>query len=149
MFHLIVTNDEEVVRFARERGAGVFTAEKAPEGFDQDVVIHSSAMKPGEILRKLGVKAHIKGYTYLKYVLEKCANDPEYKNKGITKEIYPECAKHFNTTPSRVERGIRHALEASFQSAPEKYAEIFGGTFYKQPTNSEFIGLISEYFANE
>lgn len=150
MFHLIVTNDPELVKKARECGAGVFTAEKCPEGV-ATLVAHTTgqrALNAYELLRKLDVRPNIKGYDYLKFLMEKCAQDPSYHSGMITKEIYPECAKKFNTTLSRVERAIRHALELSFGKAPEKYSEVFGGTFKKVPTNSQFIGLVSEYFAN-
>ncbi len=147
MFRLIVTNDEEVVRFARERGAGVFTAEQFPESVEQVVV--EKDIEPSnvayDLLRALNIKPNIKGYHYIKYMMEMCENDPTYHAKPTTKEIYPDCAKRFDTKPNRVERAVRHAIEGSFDSDPEKYSEIFGGEFPKEPTNSEFIGLISEY----
>lgn len=150
MFHLIVTNDAKLVKMARECGAGVFTAEKFPEEAMpvRTKKTHSNAMRPHEILQKLDVNPNIKGYHYLRYIMEKCEMNPHYHEKSITKEIYPECAKEFDTTSSRVERAIRHALDLSFERVPEKFSEIFGGTFAKVPTNSEFIGVVSEYFVN-
>lgn len=150
MFRLIVTNDEEVVKFARERGAGVFTAEQFPERIVPVVVEKGDGQTnmAYEFLRALGVKPNIKGYQYIKFLIEMCEVDLTYHTKPITKEIYPECAKKFRTTPSRVERAIRHAIEGSFREAPKKYSAIFGRAFGKEPTNSEFIGLISEYIAN-
>ena len=150
MCYLIVTNDEELVEIARERGAGVFAAEKAAEGL-QTVEVRETKpgiMTPYEILRHLGVKSNNKGYHYLKYLAEKCKMEPEYRAKAITKDIYPECAKRFDTTSSRVERAIRHALVISFESNPQAYSEVFGGRFVRVPTNTEFLGLVSEYFAN-
>lgn len=150
MFYLIVTNDKKVVEFARKHGAGIFTSEKLPEG-TSPVVVRTSERKPMgvyELLQKLGVRPNIKGYDYLKFLMEKCESDAEYRKRAIIKEIYPECAEKFDTTPSRVERAIQHALEQSFVKAPEKYSEVFGGEFKEKPTNSEFIGLVSEYFAN-
>ena len=150
MFRLIVTNDEEVVKFARERGAGIFAAEKSPEGFTprMDEPAPCDGSKIYRLMRALDFNMKNKGYVYIKFLMEKCEADPKYHEKAITKEIYPDCAKQFETTPDRVERAIRHELHLSFKKVPEKYSEIFGGTFTRVPMNSEFIGLVSEYFAN-
>ena len=150
MFHLIVTNDEEVVRFARGRGAGVFMADRLPEG-TAPVAAQVTGQKSSmvhELLRRMDVRPNIKGYDYLKFLMEKCEQDYSYHKRSFTKVIYPECAEKFHTTSSRVERAIRHALTLSFEKAPEKYSEVFGGKFTSAPTNSEFIGLVSEYFVN-
>lgn len=150
MFRLIVTNDEEVVRFARERGAGVFSAEKFPESVEQVVVEkgNNPSTMGYALLRALNVKPNVRGYQYLKFVIEMCEQDPAYHTKPTTKEIYPDCAKQFDTTGGRVERAIRNAIEVSFHDNPGKYSEIFGGKFIKAPTNSEFIALVSEYIVN-
>ena len=148
MFHLIVTNDQEVVNFARERGAGIFTAEKLPEGISHAEVKDPVAdnAKIYELLRQLDIRSNNRGYYYLKYVMEKCLEDPDYSKNQITNVLYPECAREFGTTSGRVERAIRHVIEVSFANVPENYSKIFGGKFYKKPTNSEFICLVSEYF---
>lgn len=150
MFQLIVTNDEEVVKFARERGAGVFTAEKCPEEITTvtDHMTSRTVLNVHELLRELNIKPNIKGYRFIKFLMERCEADPDYHKRAITREIYPECAERFDTTPTSVERTIRHALDQSFGEVPEKYSQIFGGTFTKAPTNSELIGLVSEYFVN-
>jgi len=149
MFRLIVTNDEEVVKFARARGAGVFTASKLPEDFATSQLKENggNTLKVYDLLRQLNVKPNIKGYQYIKFLMEQCQKYPGYHELGITSDIYPECAEKFDTAPSRVERAIRHALMLSFETASHKYSEIFGGRFTKVPTNSEFIGLVAEYFA--
>ena len=100
-----------------------------------------------DLFRALNIKPNINGYHYLKCLMEMWEQDPNYLTRPITKELYPDCARKFGTTASHVERAIRHAIELSFDSNPEKYSEIFGGDFPKEPTNSEFIGLISEYIA--
>ncbi len=150
MFRLIVTNDEEVVQFAKEHGAGIFTAEQLSEDFvsGQGEEKKTEEDKVYFLLRMLAIPPNVKGYRYLKFVMEQCQKDPDYHTKSITKGIYPDCAKQFASTATRVERAIRHALELSFWKFPEKYSEVFGGTFKKAPTNSEFIGLVSEYFVN-
>lgn len=151
MFRLIVTNDEEVVQFARERGAGVFTAEKSPEEFApaEGKAKESEVSKVYFLLRVLDIRPNIKGYHYIKFMMEQCQNHPDYHKRSLTKEIYPECANRFNTTVNRVERTMRHALTLSFEKTPESYSAVFGGRFTKAPTNSEFIGLVAEYFANK
>lgn len=147
MIHVIVTNDSEMVRLATERGAVVFITEKFSESVEPVEKANASSDVVYDLLRALNIKPNIKGYHYIKFMMERCENNPTYHTKPITKEIYPECANQFSTTPNRVERAVRHAIEMSFDSDPEKYSEIFGGEFQKEPTNSEFIGLISEYIA--
>ena len=150
MFYLIVTNDEKLVRLAREYGAGVFTANQCPEGAISVATQKTSgnSLKTYELLQALNVKPNVKGYNYLKFVMEKCEADPEYHNRSFTKEIYPECAGEFKTTATRVERAIFSALSSSFEEVPEKYSVIFGREFKKKPTTSEFIGCVAAYFAN-
>jgi len=150
MFHLIVTTDPELVKKARECGAGVFTAEQFPEGASMGAarVTGQKSSKSHALMRMLDIRPNIKGYDYIKYMIEKCEADHSYHKRSFTKEIYPECAEKFSTTKSRVERAVRHAVELSFDKAPEKYTAVFGGKFKKAPKNSEFISLIAEYFVN-
>ena len=154
MFRLIVTNDEEVVKFARERGAGVFIAEKLPEGLElaegkeKETETEDEVSKVYFLLRELDIRPNIKGYQYLKFVMEQCRKDSGYHAKSITKEIYPDCAQRFATTPSRVERAIRHAIEVAWDRGnPDVLSDFFGYTILGskgKPTNSEFIALIAD-----
>lgn len=100
-----------------------------------------------ELLRRVGVPAHVKGYTYLKDALDICYSDKNYLD-GITKRLYPAIAKRERTTPSRVERAIRHAIEISCsRDDMETFQKIFGYTIDAnrgKPTNSEFIATLTE-----
>ena len=111
-----------------------------------------SQRKITKILHVLGVPSHIKGYIYIRESINIMYNSPEMVG-GITKEIYPEIAKKFNTTPSRVERAIRHAIEISWNRGDyDTMDEIFGHSvdFDKsKPTNSEFIATIADHLRME
>ncbi len=99
-----------------------------------------------KIIQDIGVPAHIKGYLYLRESINIVINDIEYLG-AVTKELYPAVADKFNTTPSRVERAIRHAIEVAWNRGNlESIDQIFGYTVNNnkgKPTNSEFIALIS------
>lgn len=98
------------------------------------------------MLRRLGVPAHIKGYGYLVEAISLMYEDDTYKS-AITKRLYPDIAKKNNTTASRVERAIRHAVEIGMDRGDDEYfAEIFSYTCSAdrgKPTNSEFIACLS------
>ena len=100
-----------------------------------------------EILHNLGVPAHIKGYQYLREAILVTVNDPDLIN-SITKTLYPQVAKTFQTTPSRVERAIRHAIEVAWDRGDlDTLQRFFGYTVSNtkgKPTNSEFIALIAD-----
>ena len=91
--------------------------------------------------------AHIKGYQYLREAIIMVVNDIEVINQ-ITKSLYPQIAKRFKTTPSRVERAIRHAIEVAWGRGQQEAVEsIFGYTISAskgKPTNSEFIAMIAD-----
>ena len=99
------------------------------------------------VIQSIGVPAHIKGYQYLREAIQMTIEDRE-TNSAITKVLYPTIAKKYQTTPSRVERAIRHAIEVTFSRGPvEPKEEMFGYTIgygKGKPTNSEFIALIAD-----
>ncbi len=99
------------------------------------------------IIHEIGVPAHIKGYQYLRDAIILCVNDMEMLN-SITKILYPTIAKRQQTTPSRVERAIRHAIEVAWSRGKmDTIDELFGYTVSTgkgKPTNSEFIALIAD-----
>lgn len=99
------------------------------------------------IIHEIGVPAHIKGYQYLREAIMMVVNDIDIINQ-ITKQLYPEIAKRFKTTPSRVERAIRHAIEVAWGRGDGDTVEsIFGYTVSAakgKPTNSEFIAMIAD-----
>jgi len=99
------------------------------------------------IIHEVGVPAHIKGYQYLREAIIMVVKDIDVINQ-ITKSLYPQIAYKFNTTPSRVERAIRHAIEVAWGRGDQKTVEnIFGYTISAakgKPTNSEFIAMIAD-----
>ena len=99
------------------------------------------------IIHEIGVPAHIKGYQYLREAIIIAVDDMEVIN-AITKVLYPQVAKTFQTTPSRVERAIRHAIEVAWDRGDlDTLQRFFGYTVSNtkgKPTNSEFIALIAD-----
>ena len=99
------------------------------------------------MIHEIGVPAHIKGYQYLREAIMMAIEDMDILN-AITKQLYPEISKKFDTTPSRVERAIRHAIEVAWSRGKmDTIDKIFGysiNTGKGKPTNSEFIALIAD-----
>ena len=99
------------------------------------------------IIHEVGVPAHIKGYQYLREAIIMSVNNMDMLN-SITKILYPSIAKKFQTTPSRVERAIRHAIEVAWSRGKmDTLDDLFGYTISNgkgKPTNSEFIALITD-----
>ncbi|WP_079708549.1 sporulation transcription factor Spo0A [Paraliobacillus ryukyuensis] len=99
------------------------------------------------IIHEIGVPAHIKGYMYLREAITMVYNDIELLG-SITKVLYPDIAKKFNTTASRVERAIRHAIEVAWSRGNiESISSLFGYTVNvskAKPTNSEFIAMVAD-----
>ena len=113
-------------------------AEKTEEDLETDVT---------EIIHEVGVPAHIKGYQYLRDAIVMSVKDMDMLN-SITKVLYPTIAKKYQTTPSRVERAIRHAIEVAWsRGRMDTLDGMFGYTINRgkgKPTNSEFIALITD-----
>lgn len=99
------------------------------------------------IFLSVGIPAHIKGYHFLREAIRMVYYEPELISR-ITKELYPGIAKRFNTTPSKVERAIRHAIEVSWMRGKiENVNKLFGFNVYgknDKPTNGEFIALVAD-----
>lgn len=99
------------------------------------------------IIHEVGVPAHIKGYQYLREAIMMVVNDIDVINQ-ITKQLYPQIANKYHTTPSRVERAIRHAIEVAWgRGQADTVESIFGYTVSAikgKPTNSEFIAMIAD-----
>lgn len=100
-----------------------------------------------DMIHEIGVPAHIKGYQYLREAIMLSVKDMEMLN-SITKLLYPSIAAKYQTTPSRVERAIRHAIEVAWsRGRMETLDALFGYTINTgkgKPTNSEFIALITD-----
>ena len=99
------------------------------------------------IIHDVGVPAHIKGHQYLRDAIVMSMKDNEMLN-GITKVLYPAVAEKYRTTPSRVERAIRHAIEVAWgRGKIDTLQNVFGYTINMgkgKPTNSEFIAMIAD-----
>lgn len=100
-----------------------------------------------DIIHEVGVPAHIKGYIYIREAITMVYEDIELLG-AITKILYPDIAKKYKTTPSRVERAIRHAIEVAWNRGNiESLSKLFGYTINvakAKPTNSEFIAMIAD-----
>ena len=123
---------------------GSRTPAAAPEAKADNASLESVVT---DIIHEIGVPAHIKGYQYLREAIILTINDMDAIN-AVTKVLYPEVAKKFSTTPSRVERAIRHAIEVAWDRGDvETLQKFFGYTvsgIKGKPTNSEFIAMIAD-----
>lgn len=112
--------------------------------FGRDAVIERGVTA---VMHGLGIPAHIKGYQFLRTAITKTIYDPDMINY-VTKSLYPTVARAHGTTPSRVERAIRHAIEVAWDRGDvETLTSYFGYTISRQrgkPTNSEFIAMIAD-----
>ena len=150
----------QMVMQAMEQGAAYFMAKPCEAGSLLERM--RQAVRNGEteeespvalerlvtsIIHEVGVPAHIKGYQYLREAIILAVNDDEIMN-SVTKLLYPTVAKTFKTTPSRVERAIRHAIEVAWDRGDvDVLNSYFGYTIQNsrgKPTNSEFIAMISD-----
>ncbi len=147
-----------IERQAIENGASYFLTKP----FDPEMlfsVVRSVVRKPSqpdstdaeimatEIIQQIGVPAHIKGYHYLRTSILNAIKDRTVMN-CVTKNLYPQIAEFYDTTPSRVERAIRHAIEIAWSRGNGAViSSIFGCTidsYRGRPTNSEFIALVAD-----
>ena len=127
---------ERIVQFA-----SIHTSPVSKNGVkDLEVVV-------SQIMHQIGVPAHIRGYQYLREAIILSISDSEMIS-SVTKILYPTVAKTFKTTPSRVERAIRHAIEVAWDRGDvDVLSSYFGYTIQNErgkPTNSEFIAMISD-----
>lgn len=135
---LEATTKTETVGKIHELGKENFLKKEREKSLEQIV---------SDVIRKLGVPAHIKGYCYMREAIIMCIEDP-HAIESVTKTLYPDVAKKFSTTSSRVERAIRHAIEVAWTRGDLSYIqEIFGYTVSSEkgkPTNSEFIAMLAD-----
>lgn len=122
-------------------------AEKAAGSIKKLDLSGGIELKVTEILHQIGVPAHIKGYHYLRDSIIMSVERPEVIN-AVTKQLYPSVAKKYETTSSRVERAIRHAIEVAWDRGDvDVLNSYFGYTIHisrGKPTNSEFIAMIAD-----
>lgn len=99
------------------------------------------------LIRSLGIPAHIKGYRYIRTAVLECLNSHMFL-ESMTKSLYPRVAEIYQTTPARVERAIRHAIETAWDRKDKEVMSSFFGcnidNFQSRPTNSEFIALAAD-----
>ncbi|NLO98227.1 MAG: sporulation transcription factor Spo0A [Peptococcaceae bacterium] len=114
----------------------------APVGRGVNISVEVTTM-----MHQLGIPAHVKGYQYIRDAILMVIEDVSLLG-AVTKELYPAIAKKYNTAPSRVERGIRHAIELAWERGHmETLKRIFGYSMNierQKPTNSEFIALLAD-----
>lgn len=132
---------------AKEEKVSRFVIEPSGEGKTNKMAEHDLEQDVTDMIHEIGVPAHIKGYQYLREAIMMAVEDIDMLN-SITKVLYPTIAKKFQTTPSRVERAIRHAIEVAWsRGRMETLDALFGYTVNTgkgKPTNSEFIALIAD-----
>ena len=157
-------NSEEMIRKVSEYGVTYFLLkpydlcdlekriletvnEETKENKNINIYHNNLQISVTKILHELGVPSHIKGYQYIREGIILIYNNPKLIG-GITKELYPEISNKFNTTVSRVERAIRHAIEVSWNRGDWNLMdEIFGHSVdvdKAKPTNSEFIVTVAD-----
>ena len=126
---------------------GEMTEKPVKEAPRQEILPRDLEQDVTNMIHEIGVPAHIKGYQYLREAIMMSVEDPGMIS-SITKILYPTIAKRFQTTPSRVERAIRHAIEVAWsRGRMETLDALFGYTIDTgkgKPTNSEFIALIAD-----
>ena len=136
---------ERILRIAKSRVSG-FKASIAQE-YRYSVETGDLEAQVTSIIHKIGVPAHIKGYQYLRTAIMMTVEDNELIN-SVTKILYPTVAKKYQTTSSRVERAIRHAIEVAWDRGDiDTLNAYFGYTIQNErgkPTNSEFIAMIAD-----
>ena len=133
---------ERVQLLVTATGKNIASVSNSQRKADADLEVTIS-----DIMHQIGVPAHIKGYQYLREAIILSINNTEMMN-SVTKLLYPTVAKTFNTTASRVERAIRHAIEVAWDRGDvDVLSSYFGYTIQNtrgKPTNSEFIAMISD-----
>ena len=134
------------IRYIRKPGGSIGKVPASGSG-PAPVSGYNLELEVTDIIHEIGVPAHIKGYQYLRDAIIMSVNDIEMLG-SITKILYPTIAKKYQTTPSRVERAIRHAIEVAWSRGKmDTIDALFGYTINNgkgKPTNSEFVALIAD-----
>ncbi len=135
---------DEIIRAKNTKTKDVLHIRREDDGKIRE---NELEMTVTEIIHEIGVPAHIKGYQYLRSSIIMAVTDMDILN-SITKQLYPSIAKLYDTTSSRVERAIRHAIEVAWgRGKTDTIDELFGYSLSQgrqKPTNSEFIALIAD-----
>ena len=137
--------DAEALAARIRKFAGTKTDEPFRQGTDD--ADKGLEARVTEIIHEIGIPAHIKGYQYIRTAIILAVENMEVIN-AVTKVLYPEVARRFDTTPSRVERAIRHAIEVAWDRGDvdvlQKYFGYTVSNLKGKPTNSECIAMIAD-----
>lgn len=137
---------ERIFLLTRNNGSSSIKSSRDFSSFERYNADKGLEVKITEVMHRIGVPAHIKGYLYLREAIQLVVERIDLLG-SITKELYPLVAENYNTTSSRVERAIRHAIEVSWQRGNmSAIQQIFGHSLSKdsKPTNSQFIAKIAD-----
>ncbi|MDR3262830.1 MAG: sporulation transcription factor Spo0A [Clostridiales bacterium] len=140
---------ERIIEFSiNKQQKKLYTSDdKIPPVFQREKRVNSVDEKIANIFISVGIPAHIKGYQFLREAIKMAINNPEIIN-NITKKLYPNIAEKYDTSSSKVERAIRHAIEVAWSRGKiENINNIFGIKIYTasdKPTNGEFIALVAD-----
>lgn len=149
MFNNTISNSEQKRSYQVEEKEASFAGTIANDVYSDNIGNKAVDLESEitSIIHQIGVPAHIKGYMYLREAITMVVNNMELLS-AVTKELYPSIAKKYNTTASRVERAIRHAIEVAWSRGQvETINKLFGYTINNgkgKPTNSEFIAMIAD-----
>ena len=145
-FNLQVLGDR-VKQVVRDEGTGIESIAPMATATIQPVSPKNLEVEVTKVIHEIGVPAHVKGYQYLRDAIMLVIEEINYLG-AVTKELYPTIAQKYDTTPSRVERAIRHAIELAWDRGDvDKINKFFGYTISGEkgkPTNSEFIAIIAD-----
>ncbi len=140
-------NPENIRRRIAELVSPSPVAEEKTAKAPRQIKNRSLEEKITNIFITVGIPAHIKGYQFLREAIKLAIDNPDIIN-SITKKLYPEVAERFDTSPSKVERAIRHAIEVAWNRGKiENINSLFGVRVYnhnEKPTNGEFIALVAD-----
>ncbi|MGN1156734.1 MAG: sporulation transcription factor Spo0A [Agathobacter sp.] len=143
----IIVNRIKMVKKKQQGRRQVEIPMEGAEHTKKQLTKHNLENDVTKMIHEIGVPAHIKGYQYLRESIIMSVTEMDMLN-SVTKMLYPAIAKKYQTTPSRVERAIRHAIEVAWSRGKmDTIDELFGYTINTgkgKPTNSEFIALISD-----
>lgn len=157
---------DEIIRCATRRGAALYLVKPTPAEVIAEKIMslgkketdaetmqdNMAELRISNVFLAAGIPPHIKGYGFLRYGVKLAMRDPSMLG-NITKQLYPSIADEFETSPSKVERAIRHAIEVAWNRGRiENLNSVFGVSFYMsgdKPTNGEFIALVADRILQE
>lgn len=151
-YYMVKPFDFELLHQRVVETAGLRSDSPSPGTTVPGVHVKSLDERIATMFLTIGMPAHIKGYQFLREAVKMVMDQPDMINR-ITKELYPGIAHRFNTTSSKVERAIRHAIEVAWgRGRIEVINQVFGSnvcTLENKPTNGEFIALVADKLSME